>query len=659
MSSPRPINAQGFGGLSNEGLSESFDRSSSLARLQDDTIFSTSPGNAPSRLGHDLTPVESHHSGYSQSGHPNEDSIARAVKRHLVDPSSLQPSASSSPTSSTVDITRTHSHNASVFDDAGSVHSSHYTSSIHQLPGASVTHEIYKWTDNMEDQLSRRKRTQSVSLQRSAPSDPHLARLRDPGGFRRHFLASKASKLGRQPPNWMARTFTEFLALYGHFGGEDLSDEEGDDSDDEGYLGHATATPDEETPLIQQEPPQGNVTASKAVFLLIKAFFGTGPMFLPKAFANGGLTFSCVLLTFIAVVSLYSFLLLVETRNKVPMSFGDIGGHLYGPLMRYFVLASIAISQVGFVCAYMVFVGQNVQALLEAVSNCEWAVPLSYLIWGQIAVFVPLAMIRKIQKLSVFALLADVFIMLGVLYLFYYDFLTLGRRGIADVEWVINPVSFPMFVGTAVFTFEGVGLVIPITESMKHPEQFPRVLTGTMIGLAAVFLAVGSVSYLTFGKEVQTVILLNLPVNPLVNVLQGLYALAICLSIPLQLFPAIRIIETGLFTRSGKYNPVVKWEKNILRFGIVVVCAVVATAGSQDLDKFVSVIGSVCCVPLCFLFPPLFHYRAIATTFRQKAIDLSIIAFSLVCMVYTTMITISLWFDEAAPAPPVPRCTPH
>lgn len=195
---------------------------------------------------------------------------------------------------------------------------------------------------------------------------------------------------------------------------------------------------------------------------------------------------------------------------------------------------------------------------------------------------------------------------------------------------------------------------------MKDPKQFPKVLSGTMIGLAVVFLAVGSVSYLTFGKDVQTVILLNLPPTPVVNTLQGLYALAICLSIPLQLFPAIRIVETALFTRSGKHNPVVKWQKNILRLLTVILSAGIAMAGSKDLDKFVSVIGSVCCVPLCFLFPPMFHYKAIARTVKQKVIDVLIIIFAIVCMTYTTMVTVSLWFSDApSDAPPPTRCTPH
>jgi proton-coupled amino acid transporter len=80
----------------------------------------------------------------------------------------------------------------------------------------------------------------------------------------------------------MTRTFVDFLALYGHFGGEDLSDDDDDDDETE-EDGHDV---DEESPLIrraQDNAVQGTATPAKAVFLLLKAFVGTGVMFLPKA----------------------------------------------------------------------------------------------------------------------------------------------------------------------------------------------------------------------------------------------------------------------------------------------------------------------------------------------------------------------------------------
>jgi len=190
---------------------------------------------------------------------------------------------------------------------------------------------------------------------------------------------------------------------------------------------------------------------------------------------------------------------------------------------------------------------------------------------------------------------------------------------------MFNPKDFALFIGTAgkclehcrdslgihhinltfffiffwwgiVFTFEGIGLIIPITESMKEPEKFPKVLTGVMIGITVLFTSLGALSYAAFGSKTQTVVLLNLPQQShWVQSVQALYSIAIMLSIPLQLFPAVRIMENGIFTRSGKHNNLVKWEKNFFRTLSLLMCAAIAIWAGDDLDKFVSIVGSVAC----------------------------------------------------------------
>lgn len=100
-------------------------------------------------------------------------------------------------------------------------------------------------------------------------------------------------------------------------------------------------------------------------------------------------------------------------------------------------------------------------------------------------------------------------------------------------------------------------------------------------------------AYLTFGSEIQTVVITNLDTSSkLVQAVQLLYSVAILLSVPLQLFPAVRIMEQGIFTSSGKGDVKVKWQKNIFRFCIVIFCALVSWAGASDLDKFVALVGS-------------------------------------------------------------------
>jgi len=145
---------------------------------------------------------------------------------------------------------------------------------------------------------------------------------------------------------------------------------------------------------------------------------------------------------------------------------------------------------------------------------------------------------------------------------------------------------------------------------MREPHKFPRALTGVMLFLLGKFVltlnlktatdtcqvlfgGAGTLSYLTFGSDIDTVVLNNLDSSsPLTLSVQLLYALAILLSAPLQLFPAVRIMENGLFTRSGKMNWNVKWQKNVFRFFVVMGCTVISWAGAKDLDKFVAFVGS-------------------------------------------------------------------
>ena len=102
---------------------------------------------------------------------------------------------------------------------------------------------------------------------------------------------------------------------------------------------------------------------------------------------------------------------------------------------------------------------------------------------------------------------------------------------------------------TAVFSFEGIGLVsptfaypsffclltlvhekvIPITDSMREPRKFPAVLTGVMLFLtgtlnclfdinwnlrrrffAVLFGGAGVLAYLAFGSEIRIVVITNL-----------------------------------------------------------------------------------------------------------------------------------------------------
>lgn len=553
----------------------------------------------------------------------------------------------------------------------------------------------------------------SVYLPRNEEEDDDISHIQMPGGFRREHLKRAAGSpapssinprrreygtLGEDqvkppPPQFLTNNFIEFLTLYGHFAGEDLDEDDevlgpdeyfsSDAYDDATTEGEDRRSEDgwgEDSALLtpgkrrrkRKTKETGHGSPMGAAMLLLKSFVGTGVLFLPRAYLNGGMMFSNVVLLIIALLSYYCFILLVSTRLKVKASFGDMGGLIYGKHFRNMINFSLVISQIGFSSAYIVFVGENLQAFIEAVSNCKTSIDIKWVILMQMVIFLPLSLYRNINHIQKMALAADLFILLGLVYIYFYDVKTIVHQGgISDIQ-DFNPKDWTLFIGTAIFTFEGIGLIIPIQGGMKDPGKFPKVLGSVMIIVSVAMISIGALSYAAYGSHTKTVVLSNMRQdNKLVNGVQFIYSVAILLSTPLQIYPAIEITSQQLFSRTGKYNPWIKWKKNVFRFFMVMLCAMIAWLGANDLDKFVSIVGSFACIPLVYIYPvsrsqlhrphltkanfspqPLMHYRAVATRPWQRIVDILLVIIGFLAMAYTTGITAISWINGSQAKPP-------
>ncbi|KAI0487188.1 transmembrane amino acid transporter [Xylaria cf. heliscus] len=470
-----------------------------------------------------------------------------------------------------------------------------------------------------------------------------------PGGFRRAFL-----RQAQQDQIWasripITRNFVEFLDLYGSFAGEDLAD-----SDDEAILDEDEQEEQEDELPPETRPLLGSRKSSRAAlrsatastgktfFTLLKAFIGTGIMFLPKAFDNGGLLFSSIAMVVVSAVTMLAFHLLLACKSRHGGGYGEIGEAIAGPRMRNLILASITLSQLGFVCSGIVFVAENLTSFFEAVSHGDSPISPAKLILIQVLVLVPLSYIRNIAKLGPVALLADVFILIGVSYIYYYDIAHIASEGINPTVVLFNPNKYTLMIGSAIFTFEGIGLILPIQSSMAKPERFEWLLGVVMFLITIIFTAVGALCYATFGKDTSIEIINNYPqTSKFVNAVQFLYSLAVLAGNPVQLFPALRILEGAIFgRRSGKRSLRTKWKKNAFRSFLVFVCGGVSIIGTGNLDKFVALIGSFACVPLVYIYPAFLHYKGIATSKAAKFGDLVFMVVGFIAMVYTTIVTI-------------------
>ncbi|KAI1763519.1 transmembrane amino acid transporter protein-domain-containing protein [Hypoxylon sp. FL1150] len=469
-----------------------------------------------------------------------------------------------------------------------------------------------------------------------------------PGGFRRAFIHQQRRESWTKR-NVITKNFAEFLDLYGSFAGEDLAD-----SDDEAVVSDDPETgedereaPSETRPLLGRRKstraPRTGTASTKGTFMtLLKAFIGTGIMFLPKAFNNGGILFSSLCMVVVSLVTMLAFHLLLACKGKHGNGYGEIGHAIAGDRMRKVILGSIILSQLGFVCAGIVFVAENMTSFIQAVAHGESPLSTRALILMQLIVLIPLSFIRNMAKLSPVAILADSCILLGVGYIYYYDIAHLVSDGIHQSVVLFNPSKYTLTVGAAIFTFEGIGLIFPIQSSMAKPERFEWLLALVMAIITVLFTAVGALCYATFGETTQIEIINNFPQDSkFVNAVQFLYSLAVLVGTPVQLFPAIRIIEEKLVgSHSGKKSTRTKWIKNAFRTGIVVLCGAISILGASNLDRFVALIGSFACIPLVYIYPAFLHYKGVATSPWVKAGDILFIIFGTIAMVYTTAITI-------------------
>lgn len=513
-----------------------------------------------------------------------------------------------------------------------------------KMEGGDMIHDLYK----LKQPHTFRRSFLSLLVIDQQRKGSRAGLFNVPGGFRRQYLLQKHH--ANQTPNFVTRNFVEFLSIYGHFAGEDLED-------DDAIICHYRAgdTPDEEQALLgnQSERVRGTATDRKAFFLLLKAFVGTGVLFLPKAFSNGGMLFSIITLAFFGALSYWCYLILIYTKEKVAvLLFAEIGQKLYGRTFQRLILISIVVSQLGFVAAYIVFTAENMKAFLANTLGIDVLKPM--IIAAQAVLLTPLSLIRDITKLLLLAVIANLCVMWGLVTIVYY--VLYQWIVIQDIQpgpgviWLFNEEKFSLFIGVAIFAFEGIGLIIPIQELMINPHHFPRVLGLVIFTILGIMIFMGTIGYLTYGKNIHTVILLNLPQSsPVVSTIQLCYLIAILLLTPLQLFPAIRLIELKLITQLGKALRVAKWKKNCFRTVSVLLVLLVAVFGGQNLDKFVLFVGCFACIPLVYMYPALLHYKSccdvnetgITDGQRRKrwwlgTIDWLLLIIGLVALVYTT-----------------------
>lgn len=342
-------------------------------------------------------------------------------------------------------------------------------------------------------------------------------------------------------------------------------------------------------------------------------------------------------------------MLLIETRKKLetPLtyskinSFGDLGFAVCGPIGRFAVDVMIIASQAGFCVGYLIFIGNTLANLVHSTptvsrhylntSSYIWGLQAkTFYIWSCFPFQLGLNAIPTLTLLAPLSIFADI-----------VDLGAMGVVMVKDVTIILKNVtnvhafgSFPMFcygLGVALFSFEGIGMALPLESEAKDKKKFGGVLAWAMMFIATMYSFFGVLGYFAFGEQTRDIITANMGKG----VLSSLVQLGLCINLfftfPLMMHPVYEVMERRYW--EGRYCLWMRWA-------LVMMVSLVALFVPNFTD-FLSLVGSSTCCILGLVLPALFHYIAFKDDLSREELmwDLGMIVLGVILGVLGT------WFS--------------
>lgn len=305
------------------------------------------------------------------------------------------------------------------------------------------------------------------------------------------------------------------------------------------------------------------------------------------------------------------------------LSYGDVAFHAMGHMGRLSVEVSIIITQIGFCCAYLIFISENLTDYIKAMKMVHWLLillpPLGIL-----------TLLRHLSSLSISSLFAQMSNLLAFAVVFWFDFEHFNKIEIHPKKMSMR--GLPFFLAVSIYCYEGAGMILSLESSLakeiRHHFRYYFKLTLTIV--TALYILFGMCGYLSYGPNTNPIITLNLPKGDSLDfalVVKTCLCLALFFTYPVMMFPVIGILEKKLLTKPGEnilYG-------NLLRFGMVFVTGLVVLA-VPNFANLMALVGATCCTMLAFVLPGLFHMQIHhgSLTKNEKAFDIFLIILGIV-----------------------------
>ncbi|XP_051137621.1 amino acid transporter AVT3B-like [Andrographis paniculata] len=375
--------------------------------------------------------------------------------------------------------------------------------------------------------------------------------------------------------------------------------------------------PREDTPLL---PGNGKVqplsSQLKTFANVLISIVGAGVLGLPYTFMRTGWVTSLLTVFAVAALTFRGMMLLIHTRKKVEdsslvtsrkiTSFGDLGFAVCGSVGRFAVDAMIVLSQAGFCVGYLIFIGNtlanlfNSPSLMLSAGPKVWGISAKALyIWSCFPFQLGLNSIPTLTLLAPLSIFADIVDLGAMGVVIVQDGLMVAKQ-LPAVEAFGTVSTFFYGLGVAVYSFEGVGMALPLEMEMKDKSKFGKILGLTMLFIAGLYGAFGLMGYFAFGENTMDIITGNMGKGLLSTLVQLGLCINLFFTFPMMMNPVYEVFERSFW--NGKYCLWMRWV-------LVLVVSLVALFVPNFAD-FLSLVGSSTCCALGFVLPALFHYLA-------------------------------------------------
>ena len=211
---------------------------------------------------------------------------------------------------------------------------------------------------------------------------------------------------------------------------------------------------------------------------------------------------------------------------------------------------ALTIMQYGFVISLIYFAVKSLKSVVDEIFDID----VNIIYWGVIVLFIagPLCLVRRIEKFAFTYIFADILIFITAIMITVFAGIHLAdnKKWGEGVE-LINPSTWLTMIGSSIYAFEGIGVVIPIIEVTENPKQFPKILLYVMLTNMILYTSFGEFNLFVYGNELngKPLITMNLEKGWVVWLIKILFSINVIISISLFAFPANTIIESYMYKK--------------------------------------------------------------------------------------------------------------